>query len=605
VSCRPSSSAGVAPDADATVADAISDVQRLVAGRAPPDQTYQAVLDAAVRLLAGEIGSLRFVDREDSSWMIAVATRGVAGGERWRQRSPVTEGLSGLVISTGQAVVENRPLAAKRSQLKPPDAKAIIGVPLHEGDQVIGSILVGTTIEGRTWSTRDRELLSAYAEQVGISLSVARANYAVAQASTDSLTGLGNRPLLLDRLEHELVRADRGGEPATVLFLDLDRFKLVNDSLGHLAGDQLLVAVAKRLRSNIREGDVCARLGGDEFAVLLTGACDPVAVAKRIIDALQQPFQISEHEVFVGVSIGIATGRDDAATLLRSADVAMYHAKRAGSGRFQRFEPSMHATLLSRLSLDSELRRAVRGEQFELRYQPIVDLRSGRIAAFEALLRWRHPARGLLAPKEFIEVATETGLIVEIGRRALRQACSQFAIWWREAPLAINVNVSMRELQRPGYAATLEEAIGGAFPASALILDVSESAPLKDEPGALQSLGAVKELGARVALDDFGTGYSSLLNLAQMPVDLIKIAKPFVAAVGQKSRIPSGLLAGIVGLGRHLGLMTVAEGVERPEQRALLIELGCELGQGYLLGPPLDAAGAGALLGCRLLGREP
>jgi diguanylate cyclase (GGDEF)-like protein len=471
---------------------------------------------------------------------------------------------------------------------------------------VIGGLVVGSSDPNRQFGDADVRLLSEYAEHAGVVLSVARAGHAVEQAFTDSLTGLGNRALLLDRLEHELVRSDRSGEPATVLFIDLDRFKLVNDSLGHLAGDQLLEAVAERLRGCIREGDVCGRLGGDEFAIVLAGTSDPDAVADRVIEVMQRSFLVNGHEVFIGASVGIATGRDEAGTLLRNADVAMYHAKRAGTGRRQRFEPRMHEALVSRLDLDSELRRAVERGEFELHYQPLYHLQTGRIAGFESLVRWRHPVRGLVPPLEFIPLAEETGIIGEIGRWVLEQACSQLAAWYRETPLAISVNAAMRELQRTDYAATVERAIAGRFPSPALIIEVTESARLQDAPTAVASLHALKELGVRTALDDFGTGYSTLLNLSHLPVDVIKVAKPFVDAVGGPSRDPAGLLAGILSLGRHLGLITVAEGIERPDQRELLAELGCDLGQGYLLGRPLDATAAGELVAAeRLVERRP
>ena len=456
---------------------------------------------------------------------------------------------------------------------------------------MVGSLVVGDAEKGAASPADEQSAWPAMPSTSRVVLSIARAGNAVEQALHDPLTGLANRALLLDRLEHELVRSDRGGEPVTVLFIDLDRFKLVNDSLGHLAGDHLLAAVAQRLRGCVREGDVCARLGGDEFAIVLAAPSDPNAVADRIIEALQRSFRVDGHEVFIGASIGIATGREDAGTLLRNADVAMYQAKHAGTGRRQRFEPRMHEELVSRLDLETELRRAVDRREFELHYQPLYDLRSGRVAAFESLVRWRHPTRGLIPPIEFIPLAEETGMIVDIGHWVLEEACRQLAIWYRQAPLMMSVNAAMRELQRSDYATTVEVAIAGAFPSSALVIEVTESARLQDAPAALTSLHAIKELGARIALDDFGTGYSTLLNLSHLPVDAIKVAKPFVDAIGGPGRDPAGLLAGILSLGRHLGLTTVAEGIEREDQRRLLVELGCDLGQGYLLSRPLRGQG--------------
>jgi diguanylate cyclase (GGDEF)-like protein len=295
---------------------------------------------------------------------------------------------------------------------------------------VIGSLVVASTTAGRRWTQHERALLSAYAEHVGVVVAVARASAAMREALTDPLTGLANRRVLLERLQHELVRGDRGGEPVGVLFMDLDGFKLVNDSLGHSVGDQLLVTVAERLRGAIRDHDVCARLGGDEFAVLLVGAADPVAIARRIIDVVKRRFQIGENELFVSISIGIVVGREEEAeTLLRHADVAMYHAKRSGAGSYALFEPSMQVARVARLTLFTELRRAIERQEFELHYQPMFDLRSGKIAAFEGLIRWRHPDRGLVAPLDFIPVAEQTGMILEIGRWVLEHGCRQLAAW--------------------------------------------------------------------------------------------------------------------------------------------------------------------------------
>jgi EAL domain-containing protein (putative c-di-GMP-specific phosphodiesterase class I) len=276
----------------------------------------------------------------------------------------------------------------------------------------------------------------------------------------------------------------------------------------------------------------------------------------------------------------------------------MYHAKRSGAGSCARFEPSMQAALVSRLTVRTELRRAIERDEFELHYQPIFDLRSGRIVAFEGLARWRHPDRGLVTALDCIPIAEHTGMIVDIGRWVLEHGCQQLTAWRRLAPIALSLDVSTRELQQADYTDNVHAAIHGAFPPSALILEVTERQPLGDVPGVLDTLRAVKALGVRLALDDFGTGYGTLINLSRLPIDLLKIPRPFLDAVQDErhEHNPRALLAGTLGLGRHLGLTIVGEGIEHREQLDLLIELGCDLGQGYHLGRPLDAAAAEQLL---------
>ncbi|MHB1834605.1 MAG: putative bifunctional diguanylate cyclase/phosphodiesterase [Solirubrobacteraceae bacterium] len=572
-------------------------MQSLVADQAPPDDAYQAVVDGAVALLGADSGALRYVDADDPKWMVAVAWSGATEtSDRWQRRAPVSEGASGRVISGGRPVALLAPASERvRSQLAPAGTHAVMGVPLRERGHVVGALVVGTRDPRRRWSRSELRLLGAYGRQVEVALAVARAGHGTIMALTDPLTGLGNRALLLDRLERRLAQAHRGGRPATVLFLDLDRFKLVNDSLGHAVGDRLLVAVAERLRACLREGDVCARLGGDEFAILLAPRSNAEAVARRIIEDVDARYEIDGHDVFVGVSVGIASGREQAATLLRNADVAMYHAKRRGRGRFARFRSSMHTERLSRLDVDAQLRRGVERGDLELHFQPIVGLGSGAIVAFESLVRWRHPERGLVGPADFIPVAEETGLILEIDRWVRREACRQLRVWSAYGDVSVSFNATMRDLEQPEFAAGIEAAIGGAFEPSRLILEVTETAALEDAPGALASLHAVKELGLQIALDDFGTGYSSLLGLARLPIDVVKIARPFVARAGRDAKA-TGLLAGMVGLGRHMGVTTVAEGVETRAQRDLLHGLGCDAAQGWLLGRPTDASGATELL---------
>ncbi|HEY5188123.1 MAG TPA: sensor domain-containing diguanylate cyclase [Solirubrobacteraceae bacterium] len=339
----------LSPASRRALVEEIFRVQSLVVRGVPLPMLHQAVLDGGLRLLDADAGSLRFLDTEDPSWMVAVAVRGSAGsGERWRHRTPITEGLSGQVITTGEIVaLESDQPTRPGSHLAPADTQAMLGVPVVGHTQVIGSLVVASVLAPREWTPEEREVLSVYAAHVGMAITVAGASHAVREARMDPLTGLGNRARLLDRLDHELVRADRGGDPASVLFIDLDGFKLVNDSLGHSAGDDLLMAAAERLRGCTRESDICARVGGDEFSVLITSEGNPVRAAERILDALGQPFRIGAHEVQISASVGIATGQEEAETLLRNADAAMYHAKRAGSGRYELFRPGMGEALLA------------------------------------------------------------------------------------------------------------------------------------------------------------------------------------------------------------------------------------------------------------------
>jgi diguanylate cyclase (GGDEF)-like protein/PAS domain S-box-containing protein len=424
----------------------------------------------------------------------------------------------------------------------------------------------------------------------------------VHQAFHDPLTGLANRALFGDRVAHALSRRQRDRRPLIVMFTDLDDFKTINDSLGHEAGDTVLVEVAERLRSAIRPGDTVARLGGDEFAFLLEDVIDRgdgETVANRIMAALASPIAVGTSEVVVSASIGIATGgngRDDASALLRDADVAMYSAKRRNRGSFANYEPTMHAAALARLELEADLRRAIDGDQFLLHYQPIVVLDDGRITGFEALVRWGHPRRGLVGPADFIPVAEATGLIVPIGRWVLREACAQAKRWQTDVPadppLTMSVNLSVRELQDPGLvehvAAVVQET--GVAPSS-LVLEITETSMVEDADETLATLHALRGLGVRLAIDDFGTGYSSLSYLRRLPVDVLKVDRSLVASSGEIAR-DAALVDAVFRLGHDLGLQTIVEGVEEPEQRSRLVALGCQLGQGFLFARPMDAAAA-------------
>jgi diguanylate cyclase (GGDEF)-like protein/PAS domain S-box-containing protein len=425
------------------------------------------------------------------------------------------------------------------------------------------------------------------------------------QAFHDSLTGLANRALFTNRVHHLLERRHWNGVGCAVFFLDLDDFKTVNDSLGHAAGDELLRAVAERLRNHIRAGDTAARLGGDEFALLLEELVDErevLVAADRLISALQAPFAVQGKEVVARASIGIALPDLDrpqeADELLRNADMAMYTAKNNGKGRYEWFAPSMHAAVVERLELTADLRRAVERSELFVLYQPIIDLATGRRIGVEALVRWRHPQRGLVGPDEFIALAEETGLILPLGRLVLEQACRHGARWQQQhgRELTINVNLSIRQLQDPGFVNEVTEIlVASQLRAYCLTLEITESLLMQDTEAAVEKLTALKRLGVRVAIDDFGTGYSSLSYLQQLPIDILKIPKPFIDGIVNTGD-ESALARAIIKLAKTLRLETIAEGIEQQEQWDKLRDLECDLGQGFFFSKPVDSDDIDALL---------
>jgi diguanylate cyclase (GGDEF)-like protein/PAS domain S-box-containing protein len=420
------------------------------------------------------------------------------------------------------------------------------------------------------------------------------------QAFHDGLTDLPNKALFLDRVAHALSRAARDGSSVAVLFLDLDEFKMVNDSLSHAAGDELLRAVAGRLAASIRPGDTVARFGGDEFAILLEGRNMEVAAvraAEGVQRALSMPFRIGSEEFPIRVSVGVAIGAPGSQSpdgLLRDADLAMYAAKKAGKSRSVMFEPVMHEQAMWRREVTSELQAAITGGQLVAFYQPVVDVATTAIKGAEALVRWQHPTKGLIAPNDFIPIAEATGLIAPIGRLMLGEACRQTAAWLRaglvDDGFYVSVNLSARHLQDAEVVTDVRRALSeSGLAASALLLEITESALLEDLDPSVSRLQELKDLGVRLAVDDFGTGYSSLSYLSTFPLDIIKIDKSFVDNVAQ-TREGEAIVRAVVDLSHTLGLSIIAEGVEGPDQAIALEGLGCEMAQGYLFARPLTSA---------------
>ena len=429
----------------------------------------------------------------------------------------------------------------------------------------------------------------------------------------DPLTNLPNRVLFMDRLDHAMKRAARHKEfMFAVLFLDLDRFKVVNDSLGHNIGDMLLIESTRRLSACLRGEDTVARLGGDEFVILLEDIQDPMDVTRitdRILHDLTLPCDLEGHKVFVSVSMGIvlsAARYERPEDILRDADIAMYRAKGQGRGRYEMFDTAMLSRVMTRLELESDLRKAVERQEFIIHYQPIVELGIQQIIGFEALVRWQHPTRGLVSPAEFIPMAEETGLIVPIGHWVLTESCRQIREWQvqfpTDPPLTISVNLSVRQCAQTDLVQRVAEVLQSTgLDASSLKLELTESMIVEDAASTSDMLSELRALGVQVQIDDFGTGYSSLGYLQKLPIDTLKIDRTFIAALG-KDGSGSEIVRTIMALAHDLGMKVVAEGIETDEQLSKLKSMQCEYGQGYLFNKPIDSQAAGILLAESLAG---
>jgi diguanylate cyclase (GGDEF)-like protein len=481
--------------------------------------------------------------------------------------------------------------------------------PLAGESGLIGAVVVANRLtEGTTFDDDDLRLLETLANQAAVALENGQLEQSLAelsrlkeelryQAFHDPLTGLANRTMFAEQVD-ACLSGPNGDDSAVVLFLDLDDFKVVNDTLGHAAGDRLLSEVAERIKGCVRGRDMAARLGGDEFAVLLVEQPDlerAMLVGTRIIEALKVPFPISGTEVVVGGSIGVAMARrggPGANELLRNADVAMYTAKAAGKGRVAVFEETMHSVIVARHALSAELSKSIGQGELVLFYQPIVELSTGRAVGVEALVRWRHPTRGLVAPDEFIHLAEETGTIHALGEWVIAEACAQAAAWRRRRPaddgFFVSVNLSPRQLQHPDVVEKIELALdrSGMAPAR-LVVELTETAMFQDTAATILKLDALRSRGVRIALDDFGTGYSSLGYLRRFPVDILKIARDFVVPADGTDG-DWAFAHAIVALGQTLGLQIIAEGIEEFGQSERLRQLGCDLGQGYWFGRPVE-----------------
>jgi diguanylate cyclase (GGDEF)-like protein len=423
-------------------------------------------------------------------------------------------------------------------------------------------------------------------------------------ATHDALTGLPNRTLILDRVEQMLMRSRRDRSPLAALFIDLDNFKTINDTLGHAAGDELLRAVASRLTAVVRETDAVGRLGGDEFVVVaseLSLASGPELIAERLLEALDQPFKLQgsgSSPLKVTASIGIASGeRDCAGDLLRDADIAMYQAKWDGRHRFAVFESGMQTAVQTRMELEMDLRMALENDEFFLVYQPTFSLQDMTPTGMEALIRWNSPTREVVQPDDFIGLLEETGLIVEIGRWVLREACEQ-GVCWREAghPIGVAVNVSARQLDSDEFVADVRRALADSgLEADSLTIEITETALMRDTDATVTRLGAIKELGVRIAIDDFGTGYSSMAHLQHFPVDALKIDRSFITQMTH-NREGETILHTLVQLGKALSIETLAEGIEQAQELSLLQGELCDSGQGFLFAKPLEAQDTAAFL---------
>ena len=587
-------------------------IQRSISHRAPIAEVLDAITVGTAELLGDPMVGLRLIDATDPAALLLVSSVGLGSDiDEAHAASSIDAGIGGAAMASRQLVV-TQDYAGSGLALPAFAARGVrvaMAAPVYQDGEPIGSLVVASHDPDRRYEPLDQEMLLVFAEHASLALNDAsaldtmRQAYADAihQANHDHLTGLPNRALVLDRLDQSLARARRDRSEVGVLFVDLDRFKVVNDTLGHSVGDEVLVRIGERLRATVRPADTVGRLAGDEFVVVCEdlGPVELLEVAERVAAAIEAPLPLYGRDAVITASIGIAQprGGGQAEDILRDADVAMYRAKERGRSRIEVFDEAIRARLLERVETEQALRRALHRGDLRLHYQPVLTVDTGELVSFEALVRWEHPDRGLVPPDEFIPLAEDTGLIIPIGRWVLREACNQLAEWRASAPgsrgLRVAVNLSARQFTDPDLAGSIAEALAAAeVPPDALLLEITESVLMEEVEATAATLRALKELGVGLSIDDFGTGYSSLSYLKRFPVDDLKIDRSFVDGLGVDAD-DHAIVSAVVSMAHAMGLNVIAEGVETSRQLEELRLLGCDSAQGYLLGRPQPAAETG------------
>ena len=588
-------------------------IQRSISHRAPIDVVLNAITEGAAALLDAEVVALRLVDEADSDFLRVAATVGVDDDILPTiARTRVGEGVGGRAVAEGRLVIADDYEHADRPMTMFVDRglHTAMAAPVYRDGAVAGSLLVASYDQARRYSATEQEMLLAFAEHTSLALNDSSAvdainrayAEAVHRATHDELTGLPNRALVIDRLEHAMARSGRsapdgpgpGAPGVCVLFVDLDRFKAINDSLGHSVGDEVLSLVASRLQEAVRPCDTVGRLSGDEFVVVCEdiGPSEAVRIAERVADAIARPVTLYGRDMVLTASVGVAAANpaSTAEDVLRDADVAMYRAKERGRARIEVFDEAIRAQMLARIEMEHALRRAISGGELRLYYQPIMDAETGRLLALEALVRWQHPDKGLLSPDLFVPLAEDAGLIIPLGRWVVEEACRQVAEWRAgRSPLGsvrVSINLSARQFADAELCDVIAHAMQRhRLPGPSIGFEITESVLMEEAEITVATLRQLKRLGVHLAIDDFGTGYSSLSYLQRVPVDTVKIDRSFVDRMSEDGG-SDVIVAAVVSLARALGLSVIAEGVETQAQLDRLRALECGMVQGYMFGRP-------------------